>query len=378
MNKKQVVYDIIRESGPVSRIDLHRNYGLRKATVTRLTEKLLEENLICFSGKDCISRGRAPELLSINDSAFHVIGIHAAGSFLNGGIVSSGGNLCYYSRVPFPSRLSAGTFLNLAAALIKDLSDEAVKRELKISSVGMALPGEVDHENGILNQAAVILPGLKAVPCKEFLENESGMSVTVDHDVAMMAYGEFLWGSAKRVSNMGTLFVGDGIGGRFIINGELFRGARNRAGEVGHIPLRRQGPLCKCGMRGCLEALASIPAIEAAYGGNTSFDEILENANAGENKALDVLRKAGTYLGEALAVIFDITDIDMIVISGDIIKAEEVMKSSLVNSLTRNAHSKQPANKEFILFSRFGAEAGIIGAAACASREIFKNSGIDI
>lgn len=378
MSNKQLIYDIIRDSGSISRIDIHRRYGIRKATVTRITEKLLEEKLICFSGKDSLPRGRTPELLSVNDSAFYVLGIHSTSNFLYGGIVSSGGNSQNYSKAIFPAKLTGESFLKLLGKFIKQMLAEAEQSNITISAIALALPGEVDHKNGSLVQAAVILPGLAGVPCKDFIEKKFKLPVIVDHDAAMITYAEFLWGQRKSVSNMGVLFVGHGIGGRFIINGELFRGVRNRAGELGHIPLRKEGPVCKCGLRGCVEALASVPVIEKKYSNEAFFSEIVNRAESGDKKAVFVLNEAAGYIGEALAIVFDIIDIDMMVIGGDIIKAEKIIKQPLIDSVMKNSHSKQPLNKEFLKFSRFGSEIGVLGAAAVCSREVFGNMGINI
>ncbi len=378
MIKEQFVYDIIQKNGAVSRIDIHRNYGIRKATVTRITEKLLEQKLICFSGKDSIARGRAPELLSINSSAFHVLGIHAASNCLRAGIVSSGGNPQNYSTAIFPAKLTGDAFLKLLDKFIRQMLESAKRNNITISAIALALPGEVNHGDGSLVQAAVVLPGLAGVPCKNFIEKKFKLPVVVDHDAAMITYAEFLWGQGKSTPNMGSLFVSHGIGGRFIINGNLFRGARNRAGEVGHIPLRRKGPMCKCGLKGCVEALASIPAIEKNYSQEISFPEIVSRAEAGEKKAVKVLCQAAEYLGEALAIIFDVIDIDVMVVSGDIIKAERIIKQTLLDSVTQNSHSKQPSNKEFLKFSKFGSEIGILGAAAVCSRKTLEDMGINI
>lgn len=378
MSNRQLIYDIIKEHGPISRTDIHRDYEIRKATVTRITEKLLEEKLVCFSGKTPLPKGRAQELLSVNETAFYVLGVHAINNCLRAGIVSSSGNAQNYSTALFPSKLTANKFLNLLEKFIRQMLDEAGKNNIEIAAIALALPGEVDHVVGSLVQAAVILPDLAGVQCKSFIEKKFKIPTAVDHDAVMMTYAEFLWGQGKSVSNMGSIFVGHGIGGRFVINDSLFRGARNRAGEIGHIPLRRNGPACKCGLRGCLESLASIPAIEKRYSGNTPFSEILRRAENREKKALAVLNEAAEYLGEALAIIFDITDIDIMVVSGDIIQTEEIIKPVLLDSIMRNSHSKQPPNKEFLRFSKFGSEIGTLGAAAFGVKNVFMEKGISI
>jgi predicted NBD/HSP70 family sugar kinase len=377
VSETQVIYDIIRRNEPVARIDISTKYRKRPATVTRITNKLLKQNLICSCGKEPQGRGRSPELLKTNPDAFYVLGVHAVTKGFLGSIVSAGGRLisCLTSAVKHKNNRQG--FLNDLKHAVEQFLEHARESGVVVSGIGLALPGEVDYQTGCLVQAAVILPELTNVPCKKFLQDNFHLPVVVDHDGAMMTLGEFSWGSGKNSnSSMGTLFIGHGIGGRFIINGKLFRGGRNRAGELGHIPLRRGGPLCKCGLRGCFEALASIPVIEKNYSNNVSFEEVVSRAKAGEKRALEVLDEAAEYTGEAIAVIFDIIDVDMLVINGEIIIAESLIKKPLLKAVMKHSHSKQPANKEFLTFSKFGREVGTIGAAAAAVQNIYAGFGI--
>jgi predicted NBD/HSP70 family sugar kinase len=372
-----MIYDIIRRSGPISRIDIHRKFHIRKATITRITESLLEKNLICGSGKDPSGLGRTPELITVNESAFHVIGLHAVSNAIRGGIVLSGGKMESYSTMDLPPGADKKRFLAAIGRFAIELLGTAKKNNIKISGIGLAMPGEVDYESGTLKQAAVILPGLIAVPCKTYLTNKTGLPVVVDHDCAMITLAEVFWGKAKARMNIGTMFIGHGIGGRFFINGRLYRGARNRGGELGHIPLRHSGPLCKCGLRGCFEALASIPVIEKNCGG-INFNEVIERAINGEKKPIAALHQAAGHIGEAAAIIFDMFDIDLLVINGDIISAEKIITKSVLASAISHMHSKQPLNKEFIAFSSFGQEVGVLGAAAVCIQNVLSGHGIDI
>jgi len=377
MSETQIIYDIIKQSGPIARVDIAKKYQKRPATVTRITNKLLKQNLICPCGKEILAKGRALELLEVSPEAFYVLGVHVVSSGFRGTIVSAGGEVISYSTITLQHKHTRQGFLEGLQRAVKEFLDSAKKNEIIISGIGLALPGEVNHKAGHLLQAAVILPELTEVPCKEFLEESFQLPVVVDHDAAMITMGEFCWGERRnRQASMGTLFIGHGISGRFIINGQLFRGARNRAGELGHIPLRRNGPKCKCGLRGCFEALASIPVIEKKYSGNISFAEIVNRAEAGEKRALGVLYEAAEYTGEAIAIIFDIIDVDLLVINGDIVTAKHLLKEPLLKSVMEHSHSKQPANKEFLTFSNFGPEAGAVGAAAAVTQSLFNNLGI--
>ena len=378
MSLSQGIFDIIRNEGAISRIELHRRFKLRAATVTRISDKLLEQNLICACGKNSAELGRSPELLRINDAAFHVLGLHAVSGEIRGGIVSSGGKILKYQALPMKGKLTAKSFLSCLGKSIEKILETAKEGKIEIAGIGLAMPGELDFKTGVLTQAAVILPGLTNVPCKAYVEKLTGLPVIVDHDSAMITQAEAFWGRAKDCRNMGTFFAGHGIGGKFIIDGKLFRGARNRSGELGHIPLRRDGPLCRCGLRGCIEALASIPVIEKNYGGGTSFKNIVMHAEDGEAKALNVLKEAANYIGEAMAMIFDILDIEMLVVNGDIIRAEKIIKQDIIESVCANAHSKHPANREFLTFSSFGTEVGVLGAAAFSVKSVMKSYGIEV
>ena len=379
MSETQTIYDIIRQLGSVSRVDISKKHQKRPATVTRITNKLLKQKLICSCGKYPQARGRSRELLKVNPNAFYVLGVHVVSSGFRGSIVSAGGEVVSCSTTSVSHKHNCAGFLEDMHQAVKEFLNFARENKIIVSGIGLALPGEVNHQTGHLVQAAVILPELTKVPCKEYLENNFQLPIVVDHDAAMITLGEFYWGESRISHNsMGTLFIGHGISGRFVINGQLFRGARNRAGELGHIPLRRNGPKCKCGLRGCFEALASIPVIEKKYSANIAFPEIVARAKNGEKRALAVLHEAAEYIGEAIAMIFDIIDVDSLVINGDIIVAENVIKETVLKSVTKYSHSKQPLGKEFLTFSNFGSEVGTVGAAAAAVKKIYNNFGINI
>lgn len=373
-----MIYDLIRRHGPISRIDLFRKHGIRAATVTRITDALSKNNLICRRGRDAAPRGRCPELIRINDSAFHVIGLHAVRSGIRAGIVSSGGKLERFSFLRTAEGAGEKSFVNSLGRITREMIRAADSEGMKIAGIGVALPGEVELEGGRLVQAAVILPGLKDIPCKAKLEKKFALPVVADHDSAMITGAEALWGKARGVRNFGTMFIGQGIGGKFIIEGKLFRGWRNRSGEIGHIPLLRGGPKCACGLRGCFEALASIPAIEKSLPGSPSFEEIVQMAEQGDKSAVSALLSAAEYIGEAAAIILDILDIDRIVVNGDIIRARGIIKDAVISSVIANAHSKPPPDREFLFFSEFGQEAGVLGAASSAVRKVMAGFGIEI
>lgn len=374
MTATQMVYDIIRHSGPISRVEMHRKFHIRQATITRVTERLLDDGLIRCEGKDAAGLGRNPELLVVDGSAFRVLGLHAVRGAIRGGIVAAGGVLEHYSTCELPPVLDRRGFLDALGKFAVEMAGKA-----EISGVGLAMPGEVDFKDGSLRQAAMILPGLEDVPCKRHLASVlPGLPVAVDHDCHMIALAEAFWGRARSHMDVCALFIGQGIGGGFLFDGRLHRGVRNRSGEIGHIPLRHDGPPCKCGLKGCFEALASIPAIEADYGGGIGFQEVVRRAGEGEARALDSLRKAADYIGEAVAIVSDMLDIELLVVDGDIVAAKEFIEEPMLASAVSRMHSKMPEDRKPAVFSGFGEDAGVLGAAAECSQAILAGHGIEV
>ncbi|MDD5597569.1 MAG: hypothetical protein PHV82_06470, partial [Victivallaceae bacterium] len=182
MSEKQVIYDIILRAGPISRKDISTKYGKRPATVTRITNKLLEQNLVCSRGKDILPKGRAKELLSVNPEAFYVLGIHVVSGGVRGAVVASGGKVVSCSEMALQWGGDREVFLEALREAVRKILISANKDGISISGIGLALPGEVDHNAGRLVQAAVILPGLTEVPCREYLENCFKLPAAVDHD----------------------------------------------------------------------------------------------------------------------------------------------------------------------------------------------------
>ena len=207
VSETQVIYDIIRRNEPVARIDISTKYRKRPATVTRITNKLLKQNLICSCGKDAQGRGRSPELLKINPDAFYVLGVHVVTKGFLGSIVSAGGRLISCLTIAVKHKDNCSGFLCDLKQAVEQFLEHARESGTVISGIGLALPGEVDYQDGRLIQAAVILPGLTNVPCKNFLQDNFHLPVVVDHDGAMMTLGEFSWG--KRQNQL--FFYGDFI-----------------------------------------------------------------------------------------------------------------------------------------------------------------------
>lgn len=201
-----------------------------------------------------------------------------------------------------------------------------------IKGVGVSCGGPLDTKTGVI-YAPPNLPGWEAVPVKRILEDALGLPVRVENDANATALAEWRFGAGKGAQNVVFLTMGTGIGGGLILDGKLYRGTNDLAGEVGHQTILMNGPKCGCGKRGCLEALASGPAIArlaresmmygrhkrvlALAGGKPNAitaQHVIEAAKEGDPFAAQILEEVGTYMGVGIANLIQILNPERVIL----------------------------------------------------------------
>ncbi|HXG35712.1 MAG TPA: ROK family protein, partial [Dehalococcoidia bacterium] len=219
-----------------------------------------------------------------------------------------------------PSNTEEGldsTVQRIGLSLDSALAGAGFGRE-QLRSVGVASPGAINFEAGVVSEAPQ-LPGWQDVPLRDILRELLGLEVMLENDANAAAVGEHVYGAGRGSRHMLYLTISTGIGGGIIIDGRLYRGKSGAAGELGHIVLDMNGPLCGCGARGCVESLASGTAIAreaqqliaagqapvlsrlAQEEGEVTAETVYKAALEGEEISGRLLKQAGVYLGTALA-----------------------------------------------------------------------------
>lgn len=235
----------------------------------------------------------------------------------------------------------------------------------EILGVGLGLPGPIDAKAGIVHFFPNI-PGWKEVRLMDILRNKLGLAVSLDNDAKLMALAEHKLGAAKGFQNALCMTLGTGIGGGLIINGRIYRGFNNAAGEVGHLGINENGLDCNCGASGCLEAYVGNQRImeqsRKALRRNLTPEELSLLALKHNKAAIDIWRQTGAHLGFALAGVVNLLNLDAIVIGGGVAKAGKALFESIANTLKNQAMSVQ-AKRVKILRAKLGSDAGLIGAA---------------
>ena len=238
----------------------------------------------------------------------------------------------------------------------------ALAREAgSVDSIGIALPGLVDGEG-----RGVLLPNLHGdwhgQPIAEPLSEALQRPVRLINDGHAFALAEARVGAARGADDVLCIVCGTGIGGGLLIGGRLHLGVENRAGEIGHQTVVEDGPLCGCGNRGCLEMLAGARAIaEAAR--QPSFDDVVAAARHGDAQAVEALRRAGAYIGIAVANVTIFLTPQRIVVGGGVAEAGELLLGPLRVEVEKRAGGVAPLHAIEIVPATLGTDAGAVGAA---------------
>lgn len=259
----------------------------------------------------------------------------------------------------------------------------AVVRDGRPAAAGISAPGPVDLGRGIITTPPN-LPGWRDVPLGRFVGERLGVPAWIENDANAAALAEHRLGAGKGSSHMLLVTVGTGIGGGLILDGRVYHGTSGGAGEIGHMQLEPEGPVCGCGRRGCLEALASGRALEtvaqaiaaedpeglvarlASSEGVSPDARILDlAADGGDAKADEAVRRAGRYLGAGLTNLVDVFNPELIVIGGSLRKSGERYLGEARRVVERDAFRQHLADVR-IVEAALGDGAPAIGAALIA------------
>ena len=313
----------------------------------------------------------------------YTVGVDIGGTNLRCGIFGSGGKLESDIRILMPEAAN----VNFISQNIKKFLDDNKKYNVK--TVGIGIAGQIDAESG----SVIFSPNLnwRDVPLKKKLEEELGLNIFVTNDLTAITYGEWKYGAGKGFDNLICIFVGTGIGSGIILNGGLYTGCFNSAGEIGHTRIVSGGRKCTCGNYGCLEAyagghgIASI-AMERAYADRPGFQDIISESGgsiesisaksiakaykAGSKEAVRLIDETGEYLSDGITSAVNFLNPCAVILGGGVLDGiPELFDIVKVETLKKSLKASSSNLK--ILKSVLGEDAGIIGAAALASSVYF-------
>jgi glucokinase len=299
-----------------------------------------------------------------------VIGVDLGATKTACGLVSPDNQLVAHTQVETKPLDGPTPATQRIAGSIRELIEQAPSGQ--VARVGVCCPGPVDHSTGVIVDPPN-LTGWRNVPFAEMLGRELGLPVKLEHDAKGTALAEFHLGAGRGSRDMVLIVVGTGIGAAMILDGKLYRGRSNAAGEVGHITVDLDGPICSCGSNGCVEAYAGGPAIARSYAFATrrevtSAQEVARAAEAGDPLALRVFQAAGRALGAAIATIAMMLDVETFVLFGSVVKAGRLLLDPASEAVPKYSHHSISSRVK-IRTAELGDQAGMMGAAWIAKNQ---------
>jgi predicted NBD/HSP70 family sugar kinase len=323
-NRLRVV-DALRQRGAISRSDIARQTGLSRSTVSSLVADLQAEGLVVEREVATTPRGpeggRPPVLIALDQSAGALLGIDFGHRHVRVAVADLSFTVIAESQAEIDVDTAGNEALDLAAGLAEQLLEEAGVPRARVLAAGMGLPGPIDRQSGLVHSRAII-PSLDGIDTAVEMEMRLNMPVHLDNDANVGALGEATFGAGEGVDVLAYLRLSAGIGAGLIIGGRPFRGARGVAGEIGHVLVDPQGPICRCGNRGCLETFASPPALcellRRSHGPMT-VPRLLGLAAEGDAGARRVIHDAGRVVGRAVADLCNFINPDLVIVGGDLL-----------------------------------------------------------
>lgn len=267
-----------------------------------------------------------------------VVGVDLGATKIALGLIDPSDRIVAYRRIPTNASDGPQAVVERIAQSVATLETELPEGK-RIAALGICSPGPVDHQTGMLIDPPN-LSGLHNAPLRQMLTERLNLPVVLEHDAKAAALGELHYGAGRGERSMVYIVVGTGVGAAIIIDGQLYRGAHNIAGEVGHITLDRHGELCLCGSRGCVETYAAGPWLARRY--QRALEQegqrrrceaqqpitgelVARLAEQGDTLAMQVMVEAGEALGVAVASMAMILDIDLYVVGGSVAKSGDLL-----------------------------------------------------
>jgi glucokinase len=322
-----------------------------------------------------------------SNKAEYVVGVDLGGTKILSGVFDHSLECIGTAKLSTKSQRGVDKVVERIARAAQDAVDEADLTFKQIAGVGIGAPGAVDFDAGTVIFAPN-LEGWKEIPLKKDLEKILGVPVFVENDCNISTLGVYVAELKSKPRSMVGIFVGTGIGGGLIIDGELFSGAGHTAGEIGHMVLEVSGPKCGCGNKGCFEALASRTAIFQQIkagikdGEKTLLTEMLgadlADLRSGDlrkairrgDKFVDrIIESAAEYIGIATANLVNIFNPEVVVLGGGVIEALSDEMMSVIIETAKDYAMPGTLKGVEIIASKLGDNAGITGAAVLARRE---------
>lgn len=375
---RQQVISLIRAAGQIARIDIAAETGVSPATITAITQEMLQAGLVeevaPNADRPSTGRGRPRVALKLKGDAHLIAGIKVSFSTLSVVLVDFEGTTQAEHIAPLTGpRLSPEQLTHEIHALVEAATAKIGRKADDISGLGVGLAGTIDAIAGLVHWSPSLTE--RNVPFRDMLEATLPMPVFLDNDANLVAKAEQLFGEARGVRDFIVITIEQGVGMGIVIDGEIYRGTRGCGAEFGHTKVHLDGALCRCGQRGCLEAYVADYALlreaDVLLPGSADtnparrLDRLFRAARDGDPSAISITQRAARMFALGLANLINIFDPRLVILSGERM-AHDFLYSDEVLAAMRGQVVQVDAPPPEVLIHKWGDQMWAKGAAAFA------------
>jgi predicted NBD/HSP70 family sugar kinase len=369
---------LIRDGQASTRAELVALTGLARSTVAQRMDALLSQRLVVPAGGSVSTGGRPPQMFAFNPDAGVVLSADLGATHSRLAVTDLGGEVLVEGAEEIAIAEGPEAVLAWLERTFDDLLSGVGRTHSDVRGIGVGVPGPVEFATGT-PVAPPIMPGWDGYRVSDRLADYFGAPTLVDNDVNIMALGEH-WKAWRAYDHLLFVKVATGIGCGIITDGRIHRGAQGAAGDIGHIHVPGNEEICRCGNRGCLEAVAGGGAMASALRAQgieaDNSRDVVRHVRDGRPEAMQLVRQAGRELGEVLAASVNFFNPGVIVIGGDIAHADEHLLAGVREVVYQRAVPLGTRSLR-IVRSALDDRAGVIGAAVMVIEHVLAPDVVD-
>ncbi|MDW2740848.1 sugar metabolism global transcriptional regulator Mlc [Atlantibacter subterraneus] len=343
-----VVYRLIDQLGPVSRIDLSRLAQLAPASITKIVREMIEAHLVQETEiQEPGSRGRPAVGLMVETEAWHYLSVRINRGEINLALRDLSSKLVVEEQLALPQQDQQPLLERIIAHIDQFFIRHQQKLE-RLTAIAITLPGIIDTENGVVHRMPFY--DVQEMPLGPALENRTGVPVFIQHDISAWTMAESLFGASRGARDVIQVVIDHNVGAGVVTDGRLLHAGSSSLVEIGHTQVDPYGKRCYCGNHGCLETIASIDSVlelaqqrmnqsmgSMLHGQPLNVDTLCEAALKGDLLARDIIAGVGTNVGRILAIMVNLFNPQKILIGSPLNRASDILFPAIADCIRQQA-----------------------------------------
>ena len=379
------ILNTIRKVGPISRMEIAEITGQSRATVTNITARLIQEDMIFEKmTESSSSRGRRRVLLALNPAAASVVGVKLSAFKVSFAVTNMQADVLSSLIIPVRiAKRSVEFVADLIEEGIRHCVDEARLSMKKISGIGIGIPGFVGGEAGVAYWSPLYRQGNTTL--RSLIENRFNIQTFIENDANTVTLAQQWFGEGKGLSNFLMVTVEHGVGMGIVANGQIYRGSRGIGAEFGHMVIEPGGAPCRCGKLGCIEAYAADYRIlkaaeDACQSGewqcndisSLTIEEVTDVARKGNSCLQEIFAKGGEVLGLGISGLIQIFNPEKIIIAGEGVRAGDLLFEPMKKNIKIHTSPEMYETLQIVI-QKWEDTDWARGAASLVLQELYKS-----